>query len=116
MRNLIIRIVVNALALWVAATFVNGITLSNDVGQVVLVAFVFGLVNAILKPILMIVSIPFIILTLGLFALVVNAAMLLVTARLVSGLSVSGLGAAFFGSLIVSLVTLVLGGLDDDKD
>ena len=66
MRNLIIRIVVNALALWAAATFVEGVTLSDEVGQVVIVAFVFGLVNAVLKPILKIVSFPFIILTLGL--------------------------------------------------
>jgi putative membrane protein len=116
MRNLILRIVINGLALWVAAYFVNGISLSDDIGRVALVAFVFGLVNAILKPILMIVSFPFIILTLGLFALVVNAAMLMVTANLVDGFTVDGWGAAFFGSIVVSLVTMVLGGLKDDGD
>lgn len=113
MRNLIIRIVINALALWVAAALVGGITLSSDFGQVLLVALVFGVVNAILKPILMVVSFPFLIVTLGLFALVVNAALLMITARLVSGFSVDGWGAALLGSIVVSLVTMVLGGLKD---
>lgn len=116
MRNLILRIVVNALALWVAATFVDGIRLTDDVGGVVLVALVFGVVNAILKPILMIVSFPFLIATLGLFALVVNAALLMLTARLVGGFAVDGWGAAIVGSIVVSLVTMVLGGLNDDDD
>ena len=80
MRNLILRVVVNGLALWAAAYLVSGITLTDDIGQVALVALVFGLVNAVLKPILMLLSIPFLILTLGLFALVVNAAMLMITA------------------------------------
>jgi putative membrane protein len=116
MRNLILRVVVNGLALWAAATFVNGITLSDEIGQVVLVALVFGLVNAILKPILMLVSFPFLIATLGLFALVVNAAMLMITARIMDGFTVDGLGPAIFGSIVVSLVTMLLGGLKDDKD
>lgn len=116
MRNLILRIVVNALALWAAARLVDGIQLTDDLGRVILVALVFGVVNAILKPILMIVSFPFIIATLGLFALVVNAALLMLTARLVDGFSVSGWGAALLGSIVVSLVTMVLGGLKDDDD
>lgn len=114
MRNLIIRTVINGLALWAAATFVGGIQLSDDVGQVVLVALVFGLVNAVLKPILKFISFPFIIATLGLFALVVNAALLKITAALMDGFVVDGWGAAILGSIVVSLVTMVLGGLKDD--
>ena len=114
MRNFIVRIVINALALWAAAALVSGITLSSDVGQVVLVALVFGVINAILKPILMIVSFPFLVVTLGLFALVVNAALLMITARLVDSFSVDGWGAALLGSIVVSLVTMLLGGLKDD--
>lgn len=116
MRNLIIRVVINGLALMAAAWFVEGITLTDDVGRVALVAFVFGVVNAILKPVLMILSFPFLIATLGLFALVVNAAMLMVTASLVDGFTVAGWGAALFGSIVVSLVTMLLGGLKDDGD
>ena len=116
MRNLIIRVVVNGLALMAAAWLVDGITLTDDIGRVALVALVFGLVNAILKPILMVISLPFLLATLGLFALVVNAAMLMVTASLVDGFSVSGWGAALFGSIVVSLVTILLGGLKDEGD
>ena len=116
MRNLILRVVVNGLALWAAASFVGGITLTDDIGQVALVALVFGLVNAVLKPILMLVSFPFLIVTLGLFALVVNAAMLMITARIMDGFAVDGLGPAIFGSIVVSLVTILLGGLKDEKD
>ena len=116
MKNFILRIVINGFALWAAAYFVAGVTLSDDLVQVAIVALVFGLVNAILKPILKILSLPFRILTLGLFALVVNAAMLMVTAMLVDGFGVDGWGAAILGSIVVSLVTMVLGGLKDDKD
>ena len=116
MRNLILRVVVNGLALWAAATFVDGITLTDDLGQIALVALVFGLANAILKPILKMLAFPFMIVTLGLFALVVNGAMLMITARLMSGFSVDGWIPAIIGSVIVSLVTMLLGGLKDDED
>jgi putative membrane protein len=116
MKNFILRIVINGFALWAAAYFVDGVTLSDDLGQVAIVALVFGLANAVLKPILMVLSFPFRILTLGLFALVVNAAMLMVTASVVDGFGVSGWVPAILGSIVVSLVTMVLGGLKDDKD
>ena len=116
MRNFIIRIFVNALALSAAAWLIDGIQLSDDFGAVLLVALIFGLLNAILKPILILFSLPFILLTLGLFAFVVNAAMLLLTARLTEHLAVSGFGAAILGSLVVTIVTIVLGGaLKDGK-
>jgi putative membrane protein len=113
-KHFVIRIVVNALALSAAAHFVSGIDLTGSLWDILLVALVFGLVNALLKPIVVLLSLPFIVLTLGLFAFVVNALMLLVTARLSSHLSVSGLGAALLGSLVISLVSLLLGGLLKD--
>lgn len=116
MRNFLIRLVVNGLALWAAAALIDGIALTDDVGTVALVALVFGIVNAFLKPILMLLSLPFLVATLGLFALVVNAAMLRLTAHLVDGFSVAGWGPALLGSIVVSLVTLLLGGLKDDGD
>jgi putative membrane protein len=114
-RNFVIRLLVNALALWAAATVVSGITLSGGFGQILVVALIFGILNAVLKPILVLFSIPFLIVTLGLFALVLNGAMLLITARLTDHLSVSGLGAAILGSLVISLVTMLMGKtLEDD--
>jgi putative membrane protein len=115
-RNFVIRLLVNALALWAAAEVVSGIELSGAFADILIVALVFGLLNAVLKPVLIVFSIPFLIVTLGLFALVVNGAMLLVTARLTSYLTVSGLGAAILGSLVISLVTMVLGKVLEDQD
>jgi putative membrane protein len=116
MRNFLIRLVVNALALSAAAWLVSGITLTGGFWDVLLVALVFGLVNALLKPIVFLLSLPFLILTLGLFAFVVNGAMLLVTAALTDHLSVAGIGSAILGSIVISLVTMLLGGvLDDDR-
>jgi putative membrane protein len=116
MRNFLIRLIVNALALSAAAYLVAGITLSGGFFDVLLVALVFGLVNALLKPLLLLLSLPFLILSLGLFAFVVNGVLLLVTAGLTGHLAVSGLGAAILGSIVISLVTMLLGGsLKDER-
>jgi len=115
MRNFVIRIFVNALALSAAAWLIDGIQLSDDFGSVLFVALLFGVLNAILKPILIVLSFPFLILTLGLFAFVVNGALLLLTASLTEHLSVSGPGSAILGSLVISLVTIVLGGTLKDQ-
>jgi putative membrane protein len=116
MRNFLIRLFVNALALSAAAWLVPGISLTGGFGDLLLVALVFGLVNAFLKPFVLLLSLPFLLVTLGLFAFVVNGAMLLLTARLTDHLAVSGLGAAILGSLVISVVGAVLGGaLKDDE-
>ena len=116
MRTFVLRLLVHALAVAAAAYVVDGIHLTGGFGSAVWVALVFGLVNALLKPIVMLLSLPFLLVTLGLFALVVNALMLLVTARLTDALSISGLTAAIMGSLVISVVSMILGGaLDDDK-
>ncbi len=107
MRNLIIRLFVNAVALWVAARLVSGIELSGEFGPVLLVAAVFGLVNALIKPLVLILSLPFVILTLGLFTLVINALMLMLTAALTGSFTVSGFWAALWGSILISLVSLL---------
>jgi putative membrane protein len=115
MRNFLIRLMVNALALSVAAWAIDGIQLSGGLGDVLVVALVFGVLNALLKPILLFFSLPFLLVTLGLFALVVNGALLLITARLTDSLSVSGLWPAIVGSVVISLVTMVLGRVLEDE-
>ena len=80
-RNLIIRLFVNAVALWVAARLLDGIELTEELGPVVLVAAVFGLVNALIKPLVFLLSLPVVLLTLGLFTIVINALMLMLTGR-----------------------------------
>lgn len=112
MNGFLTRLLVNALALAAAAYVVDGIQLTGGAWGAIFVALVFGVVNALLKPLLTILSLPFLLLTLGLFALVVNGALLLVTARLTEQLSVSGFGAAVLGSIVISLVTMILGRPD----
>ena len=114
--NFLIRIFVNALALGAAAWLFDGIELRGGFFDVLLVALVFGILNAILKPILLFFSLPLLVITLGLFALVVNAAMLLITSRLLEAFEVSGFWTAVFGSIVISLVTMVLGGVLKDGD
>ena len=109
MKNFVIRLLINALALSAASWLIDGIQLSDDFENVLFVALVFGVLNALLKPVLMFLSFPFILLTLGLFAFVVNGVLLLITANLTDYLSVSGLGAAVMGSLVISIVTTILG-------
>lgn len=117
MKNFLIRLLVNALALSIAAWWVPGIRMSDGFLDVLWIALVFGVVNAILKPILMLLSLPVLLITLGLFTFVINAALLMLTAALVGGFSVDGWGAALLGSIAVSVVSVVLGILvGDDGD
>lgn len=111
MKNFLLRLLVNAAALWVAAAIVPGVALSEDALDILLVALVFGLLNALLKPVLLILSLPFLVITLGLFAFVVNAIVLMVTAALTNALEVTGFGWALLGSLVISFVVLVLESL-----
>ena len=110
--NFLIRIVINAVALWLATRFVNGISFDGDLPFLLIVALIFGAVNTIVKPILMILTFPFLIVTLGLFLLVLNAVMLWLTGAISDaanlGFHVSGFGAAFVGGLVVSVVSFVL--------
>ena len=113
MGPLLIRWVVNALALWIAVLIVPGLTFTDpDPLRVLLVAAVFGLVNAVLRPIITVLSCPLVVLTLGLFILVINALMLLATGWLSTelglGFEVSGFVPALLGGLLVGLVSAVL--------
>ena len=77
-------------------------------GSVLLVAVVFGVVNALIKPVVSLLSIPAIVLTLGLFILVINAAMLGLTAWLTDSLSIDGFGSALLGAIVISIVSWAL--------
>jgi putative membrane protein len=112
MRSLLLHWILNAAALWVAAALVPGLEFHGGLGRLLLVAAVFGIVNSLLRPLLTILTCPLILLTLGLFMLVINALMLMVTGWLSEtwnlGFTVSGFWAAFFGGLVVGLVSMVL--------
>jgi putative membrane protein len=111
-RSLLLHWILNAAALWVAAAIIPGLDFSGGPGRLLLVAAVFGIVNSTLRPLLTILTCPLIILTLGLFTLIINAVMLMVTGWLSEGwnlgFAVSGFWAAFFGGLVVGLVSMLL--------
>lgn len=113
----VIRLLINAAALWAAARFVDGLALTGGFTDVLIVALIFGAVNAIIKPVVRFFSFPLIILTLGLATLVINAGMLWLTSLLTPHLRVDGFMPALFGAIVVSLVSWVLSvTLPDDSD
>ncbi|WP_280269605.1 phage holin family protein [Nocardia wallacei] len=125
---LLLRLIINAVAIWLAAAWVGDIELVSPDDQgtgakivvVLVVAVIFGLINALVKPIVKLLSLPLVIVTLGLFLLVINALMLWLTAKITEttdyGLRVHGFWAAILGAIIITLVNWVLGILVPDRD
>ncbi len=119
--NFVIRLVVNAAALWLADRFITGISYTGSWQGLVGVALVFGIINAFVRPVLSFLSMPIQFVTLGLFTLVLNALMLMLTSRVASSIglqfTVDGFVPAVFGALLVSIVSMVLSSLlTDEKD
>ena len=118
MEQLIVKIVVNAVAIWVATAIVPGVDVSGDgtprtIVTLLVVGAIFGVVNALVKPIIKLFSLPFYILTLGLFAFVVNAVMLEIVSWLSDKLNISFHIDHFFWSalaaaVVVTFVSMVL--------
>ena len=108
----LIRLLLNAAALWIATLLVPGITASRDPVTFLAVALVFGLLNALVGPLLRMLTCPLMILTLGLFTFVINAVILLLTSALAGrfgvGFHVAGFWSAFWGALVVSIVSVLL--------
>jgi putative membrane protein len=104
MAGFLIRWVVSALALWVAQALLPGIRIEGA-GTLFIAALLLGFVNAIVRPLLIFVTLPVTILTLGLFLLVINAAMLGLVAALLEQFTISGFWSALAGAIVVSLVS-----------
>jgi putative membrane protein len=100
------RTLITAIAFWCADYLIAGISFSGPVALII-AAVIFGIVNALIRPVALLLSLPLTIITLGLFILVVNAAMLGLTALLIPGMRVDGFGAAFFGAIIVAIVSWI---------
>ncbi|MFG3662260.1 phage holin family protein [Streptomyces sp. NPDC047706] len=125
MMNFVVKTIANAAALAVAVWLLDKITLTGDstgkkVGTLLVVALIFGLVNVLVKPVVNLLSLPLLILTLGLFTLIVNALMLLLTSWLADKLDLSfhveGFWTAVLGGLIVSIVSWALNVILPDRD
>ncbi len=115
--RLLLRWAINTIAIWAAIQLVPGIEHSGSAANLILIALVFGLVNALVRPFLKLLTCPLIILTLGLFILVVNALMLGLTGWLMPSLTVNGFWPAFLGAIVISIVSSLLSVLiKDDKE
>ena len=104
MTGFIFRLLITALGLFAAAQIVPGVTI-RGVGTLVVSALLLGIVNAVIRPIVLLLTFPLTVLTLGLFILVVNGISLALVAWLVPGFHLSGLGAAILGSIVVGLTS-----------
>lgn len=109
MKMILMRWFILTLAVWVAASVVPGIDYHQNWQNLVIASLVLSILNTFVRPILNLVSLPFIVLTFGVFLLVINALLLKLTCWLVKGFDVSDFWAAFGGSLVISIVSMILG-------
>lgn len=115
MRDLVIRLFINAVALWGASEIVGGVDLTDNFTGVLVVATIFGLVNALIKPIVTFLALPLVLLTLGLVTVVINALMLMLTAALTRSLTVESFWAALLGALVIAVVSFLLSVFVGDR-
>jgi putative membrane protein len=106
--GLIIHILVSAALLWVLGQMVSGIEV-RDGKAALFGAIMLGLANAFVRPLLLLLTLPITLLTLGLFILVVNAVVLMIAAAFVDGFEVEGFGSALWGSLVLAIMNLLVG-------
>jgi len=102
MRGFLMRVLIVAAGLWVASKLVPGVTIV-DGWSLLWAALVLGIVNAVVRPVVIILTLPLTILTLGLFLLVINAAMLSMVAWMLDGITVAGFWSACFGAIVISI-------------
>jgi putative membrane protein len=115
LKKLLIRWAILTVAIWVAAAVVPGVHVRGGFFTFLWVALLFGLVNAIIGPFLRLLTLPFTLLTLGLFALVVNGLLVAITAGLSSKFDVGGFFSAFVAALVISLVSMLLNRVTTGK-
>ena len=105
---------ITALSLWVASHIFSGLKFDST-SSLIVSALLLGLANAIVKPLLIVLTLPLTLLTFGLFVLIINALMILLVAWLVKGFKVSSFWTAFFASIFISLLSIVIGTLVGDS-
>ncbi len=100
------RLLITMVGIWLAATLVVGIGISGF-GTVLLAALILGIINALVRPVFVFMTLPLTVLTLGLFLLVINAVLLALVAVILPGMAIAGFGAAFLGALIITIFSWV---------
>jgi len=111
--KLLLRILINAFAIWLTTSLLSGFDFSGGILNLIIVAVIFGLINAIIRPIVKLLTLPITLITLGLFTLVINTFMLLLTVWLSDSLSLTGnvfenFIVAFVAAIIISIISMVL--------
>ena len=114
--NLIVRLIAGALAFWAATTLITGLTVNGGAWTYLWVALLFGVINGVLGSIVKLLTLPAIVLSLGLFSFVINAAMLMLTARWSSALDVEDFWSGLGASLIISIVTTIINRTFKNKE
>ncbi len=104
MTGFLIRLAISALGLWLAARFVAGVEIHGD-ATLLMAALLLGIVNAVVRPVVVLLTLPVTLLSLGLFLWVINAAMFGLVAALLDGVHVAGFGSALIGALLVSVTS-----------
>jgi putative membrane protein len=107
MPGFFLRWSINLLALIVAGSMISGITIQS-LGMGIVAAGILGIVNAVIRPVVLILTLPINLLTLGLFTLVINAAMLMLVSEVVPGFVIGNFWAAFWGAIVISLVSWIV--------
>jgi putative membrane protein len=115
LKDFLKRWIISTLAVLVAEKIVPGISYDRW-DDLVIATLVLGILNTVVRPLLLLLSLPLVVLTLGLFTLFINAGLLLLVAALLPGFRVAGFWSAFFGALIISIVTLLLNTLTRSGD
>ncbi len=111
--KLIVRIVINALAIWITSLLLSSFTFNGTIFGLIVVGIIFGLINSLVRPVIKFITLPINIVTLGLFTLVINAFMLILTVWLSGSLALEGntlrsFFTAFIGAIIISIVSVIL--------
>ncbi len=113
--RLLLRWLVCSLGLWIAAGLLSSVSYGNSFGVVVAAGFVLALINAILKPILVLASLPAILLTLGLFMLIINGLTVYIASRLYTSLHVTNFGAAILTGVVIGLVNYLVTAILEER-
>jgi putative membrane protein len=113
MTSFFVQWAITGLALWLASRIFQGLKFDNN-GSLVVAALLLGLANAVVKPVLVLLTFPLTLITFGLFILVINALMVLLVARLVKGFRVASFWTALWASLLISILSIVIGVVVND--
>ncbi|MBI5019082.1 phage holin family protein [Candidatus Gottesmanbacteria bacterium] len=108
--HMLIQLLINALAFYITAYILPGVTISGYTSLFV-IAIIWGILSVVIKPLLIILTLPITILTLGLFTLVINAVLLLITSNIVPGFHIEGFGTAVIAVIVLSIVNSFLNAL-----